>query len=293
MKTNFFLVIVVFLLSVTTSCTNVADHSSQFAENEKKYRDSISVLNTQLEEAYDQIDILKYPADQRLNLIEEMFKEEKYDEAKSEIEKLKNVFPNAKENAEAEKYLQKIETIEVAKKAEDERLKSLGFKAFKDNPKVTIDSVTYSYSGFTLGRTFTFEYVYDVNEYSYEVADKNSIFILASLTISTKKDFAFPLSVHACEIVEGKLKDIAYFRTEYASYNTYGARIGNYSETSHDFSKVNSVNYKIAAEIPLTCKNKPIVIIAKKDDKNFSDGLSIEDVQKNYVVIRIINRNKL
>ena len=36
---------------------------------------------------------------------------------------------------------------------------------------------------------------------------------------------------------------------EYASWTSYGAKIGNYSDDSHDFSKVNSVNYKFAGEI--------------------------------------------
>ena len=70
-------------------------------------------------------------------------------------------------------------------------------------PTVKFNNVTYSFSGFTYGRTFTFEYVYDVDEYSYEVADKNSTYILASLSISTKENSAPNPRVYACEIVDG------------------------------------------------------------------------------------------
>ena len=67
-----------------------------------------------------------------------------------------------------------------------------------------------------------------VNEYSYEVADKGHTYILASLSISTKENYASNPKVYACEIKDGNLKEIDDFRIEYASYNTYGASIGNY-----------------------------------------------------------------
>ena len=214
-------------------------------------------------------------------------------EKRKEAAELKRVFPNAKENEGCNEIIKKIEAIEAAKKAEEKRLKALGFKAFKDNPTVKFDNVTYSFSGFTYGRTFTFEYVYDVDEYSYEVADKNCTYILASLAISTKENYASNPRVYACEIVDGKLKNINNFRIEYASYNTYGASIGNYSETSHDFSKVSSVKYKMAAQIPRAYTNKPIVIIVSKSSGYLSGEISIDEVRENYEVIKILNRNKL
>ena len=79
---------------------------------------------------------------------------------------------------------EKITKIKEEKKAEEERIKALGFKAFKDNSTAKFDNTTYSFSGFTYGRTFTFEYVHDVNEYSYEVADKGHTYIIASFSIS-------------------------------------------------------------------------------------------------------------
>lgn len=274
------------------SCSKQVDNSSLIADIEKKYQDSIAVLQSQLNQANAQIEILSFPADQRLNRIAELFDKQEYDNARKEIAELKRVFPNAKENSEAEKYTTKIEAVEAAKKAEEERRKALGFKAFNDKPSVTFDDVTYSFSGFTYGRTFTFEYVYDVDEYSYEVADKNCTYILASLSISTKKDYASTPRVYACEIVDGKLKQIDDFRIEYASYNTYGASIGNYSETSHDFSKVSSVKYKMAAQIPQEYTAKPIVIVAKKSTGYLKGEISMEEVEQDYEVIKILNRNK-
>ena len=213
-----------------SSCTqaNKPDAAVQITEIEMKYQDTIKVLKQELSEAKAQIEILSYPADQRLAHIGELFNSEDYAGVKKEVAELKRVFPNAKENDGCNEYLMKIEAIEAAKKAEEERIKALGFKAFKDNPSVKFDNVTYSFSGFTYGRTFTFEYVLDVDEYSYEVADKNCTYILASLAISTKENYVSNPRVYACEIVDGKLKEIDDFRIEYASYNTYGASIGNY-----------------------------------------------------------------
>lgn len=278
-----------------SSCiqTNKTDVAAQIAEIETKYQDTIKVLRRELSEAKEKISILSYPADQRFVHIGELFNSGDYAGVKKEAEELKSIFPNAKENDGCNEYLKKIEAIEAAKKAEEERIKALGYKVFKDNLTVKSGNVTYSFSGFTYGRTFTFEYVYDVDEYSYEVADKNCTYILASLAISTKENYASNPRVYACEIVDGKLKEIDDFRIEYASYNTYGASIGNYSETSHDFSKVSSVKYKMAAQIPQSYTSKPIVIIVRKTSGYLSGEISIDEVRENYEVVKILNRNKL
>lgn len=273
--------------------TNKADVNARITEIEKKYQDSIKVLKKELNEANNKIEILSFPADQRLLHIGELFNSGDYSSVKKEVAELKRVFPNAKESESSNEYLKKIEAIEAAKKAEEERIKALGFKAFKDNSIAKFDNTTYSFSGFTYGRTFTFEYVHDVNEYSYEVADKGHTYILASLSISTKENYASNPKVYACEIKDGNLKEIDDFRIEYASYNTYGASIGNYSETSHDFSKVSSVKYKMAAQIPQSYTSKPIVIIVRKTSGYLSGEISIEEVRKDYEVIKILNRNKL
>ena len=55
---------------------------------------------------------------------------------------------------------------------------------------------------------------------------------------------------------------------EYASWTSYGAKIGNYSDDSHDFSKVNSVNYKFAGEIEQTQSKKPLFALFAKDGHN-------------------------
>lgn len=291
---------IVFIVSAIATCllssctqSSKTDVANQIAKIERKYQDTIIILKQQLSEANDKIGILSYPADQRLAHIEELFNTGNYDDVKKESAELKRVFPKAKENENVKEFLKKIEAIETAKKEEEEKIKAMGYKAFKDNPTVKFDNVTYSFSGFTYGRRFTFEYVLDVDEYSYEVADKNCTYILASLAISTKENYASNPRVYACEIVDGKLKEIDDFRIEYATYNTYGASIGNYSETSHDFSKVSSVKYKMASQIPQSYTSKPIVIIVRKTSGYLSGEISIDEVREKYEVVKILNRNRL
>ena len=291
--TTVFVVMAIATCQLSCTQTNKKDAAAQIVEIERKYQDTIRALKKELSEANDKIGILSFPADQRLAHIVELFNSGDYDGVKKETAELKRVFPNAKENDSCNDYLKKIEAIEAAKKAEEEKIKALGYKAFKDNPTVKFNNVTYSFSGFTYGRTFTFEYVLDVDEYSYEVADKNCTYILASLAISTKENYASTPRVYACEIVNGKLKEIDDFRIEYATYNTYGASIGNYSETSHDFSKVSSVKYKMAAQIPQSYTSKPIIIIVRKTSGYLSGEISIDEVRENYEVVKILNRNRL
>jgi len=294
-KLSIVFILLAIVACLLSSCTqaNKTDVAAQIKEIESKYQDTIKILRQQLSEANNKIGILSYPADQRLAHIGELYNSGDYDGVKKETAELKRVFPNAKENDHCNEYLKKIETIEAAKKAEEERIKALGYKAFNDNPTVKFDNATYSFSGFTYGRTFTFDYVLDVDEYSYEVADKNCTYILASLSISTKENYASTPNVYACEIVDGKLKEIDDFRIEYATYNSYGAKIGNYSETSHDFSKVGSVKHKMAAQIPQSYTSKPIVIIVRKTSGYLSGEISIDEVRENYEVVKILNRNRL
>ena len=120
------------------SCNSQTGSSAQIAEIEKKYQDSLSSIRNELKEAKSKIEVLSYPADQRFSHIKELFNAQEYEIAKKEIAELKNVFPNAPENTECAKMLEKIAAIEAAKKAEEERIKALGFKAIPQKTSIKI-----------------------------------------------------------------------------------------------------------------------------------------------------------
>lgn len=213
--------------------------------------------------------------------------------AKDKISELKNIFPNSKEA----KLCSDIETLiqqkEEQKRAEEERIKALGFKIFKDNTTAKVGNVTLVTSGFNFGRTYTFDSCLDIDQYFYSTADKDNTYLLISLSMSTKEKHASVPSLGLYKIINGELSKIGSVRNEYASWTSYGAKLGNYSEDSHDFSKVNTVKYKLACEISQEESKLPLILLAKQDATSVEDKLTIDDVNREYVVIKIINRNKL
>ena len=154
MKKQSIVIIGVLLISLFLSCTQAdkTDVAAQIAEIERIYQDSLNALRQKLSDANDKIEILSYPADQRLASIDELFKSGDYVGVRKEAAELKRVFPNAKENDSSNEYLKKIEAIEAAKKAEEERIKSLGFKAIAEQATVKINYNTVTFSNFTIGK---------------------------------------------------------------------------------------------------------------------------------------------
>ena len=281
------------VLLISACGVNEADYHKALSQIDSlknvigKYEEKCAALQ-------DSISLLKFPADQRYNQIVKLVKEDRFIEARIAITDLKRVFPKSKEAELIAGQLSVIERREAEKKAEEERIKALGFKVFKDQTTVTFDKRTScSFSGFTNGRTFTFDYVSDVNEYSYRTADKGNIYILSNMSLTTKEKHASTPSIAVYKIVDGSLNRIASFQEEYATWATYGAYIGNYSETSHDFSKVNTVRWKIAAEISNEDSMLPLIILTSKDGTSPDSTLSLDDVREKCEVIKILNRNKI
>lgn len=269
-----------------------SDYDKLKSKNES-LSERISGLNSTIQSLRDSVSILSYPAEQRFNHILELIRNEEYGEAKKNIAELKNIFPHSHESSKCDEQSDIINKKIAEKKAEEERIKALGFKVFKDNVIVNINKTICRYSGFNYGRTYTFDYCNDVSEYSYRTADKDNTYILVSLNMSTKEKYASTPSMKVYKIENGKLKEVGYFSEEYATWTSYGAKIGNYSDDSHDFSKVNSINYKMAAEISIEDSQKPLVILISKSQDSLGDNLTVEDVNNHYIVVKILNRNKL
>lgn len=241
----------------------------------------------------DSIAVLQFPADQRLAKIKQLIAEESFASAKKEISALESYFPNSQEAVQCPALIESIDSKLAAIEAEKARIKAQGFKVFKDNLSCSDNQENYSFSGFTFGRTFTFDNCYDVDEYSYRTADKDNTYLLFSLRMSTKKKYASPPSIYIYEVSGDRLKRITHCMEEYASWTSYGAKIGNYSDDSHDFSKVNSVNYKFAGEIEQTKTKKPLFVLFAKDGHNLKDEMSVEDVHNDCIVIKVLNRNAI
>ena len=80
-----------------TSCNSQTGNSAKIAEIEKKYQDSLSAVRNELKEAKLKIDLLSYPADQRIKRAKDLVDSGEFDKAKTEIDQLKSLFPHSPE----------------------------------------------------------------------------------------------------------------------------------------------------------------------------------------------------
>lgn len=279
---------------VIVACNNESEKN--YLELEKKYNllsEENKALKSKLTILTDSISILKFSASDRLYQIQKLFSNNELEEAKRQISELKMTFPLSKEIQEADKLEIAIAKKKEEQRKEEDRIKALGYKVFKDNISGNVGNLSYSLSGFTFGTQYTFDYCNDVGEYSYRTADKDNRYLLVSLSLSTKEKYARVPDFYLYKIEDGNLHKVGFFSDEYASWTSYGAKIGNYSDDSHDFSKVNTVKYKLACEISIELTKQPLIMLVKKDGTRVKDKLTIDEVKSDYLVTKIINRNKL
>lgn len=290
---HFIYLLIAFALMTMVSCGGGGRSTNELQGKVDSLTNLVLFQQTSISAMRDSIAVLQFPADQRLAKIKHLIAEESFADAQKEIKALQSYFPNSQEATQCPALIKSINYKLAAIEAEKARIKAQGFKVFKDNLSCTDNEENYSFSGFTFGRTFTFDNCYDVDEYSYRTADKDNTYLLFSLRMSTKKKYASPPSIYIYEVTGDKLKRITHCMEEYASWTSYGAKIGNYSDDSHDFSKVNSVNYKFAGEIEQTQSKKPLLVLFAKDGHNLKDELSVEDVHNDCIVIKVLNRNAI
>lgn len=254
----------------------------------------------------DSVSILAFPADQRLSKIKDLIASEDYSNAKSQIAQLKKIFPNSSEAKACGALESTITAKEEAKKAEQERIKALGFKAITAKTSFAIGYNTMTLSSFSIGTQFIHD-AYD-DRWFYNTADRGNKFVTAAMSIkSTDKDPNIP--EFAVYSVNGdKMKYVGKFRTEYARWRDYGAYLGNYHDTNNDFAKVSTVKFKLGAEISESVTSKAFAIVCKKENGlvssydryenppmswkgsvSYPSSLSVSDFESNYILVKLYN----
>lgn len=228
-------------------------------------QDSIKTLKKQLKEKDDEIKKLSFPADQRLTKIKKDIEEKKYKIALSDIDELTSIFPNSEESTLAKQLKETVNGYIAAEEAEKERIKALGFKGLQVYNTVEINNIKASFSGFSVGSTYTHD-AYD-NQYFYNTANKGYSYISAAMSItSDSSDPNLPevalYSVSGSELAyEGK------FFTNFARWEDYGSYLGNYHDNGNDFSKVNTVRFKIGCHVSSETLKKPYIVVVKNECK--------------------------
>lgn len=288
--------ILYFLLPITIFCSCVSHSDYDKAINKI---DSLSTLNIQqtatIRQIRDSIIMLSYSAKDRMTNIKTLIKKDKFDDAKKEIAILKSLFPNSSEIKNC-LIQEKIIQSKIQKKIDEEnRIKALGFKAFRDHSVAKYNHFKIKINNFKTAREYRFDYCNDINRFWFRTADKDNIYLLAQMlvTCTEKQDVEIP-RISAYSIEGGKLIKCSNLNYEYSSWSSYGAKLGNHEDTSHDFNKVNSIKYNLGAEISKEDSKKALLILAHNNEfEESADTLNINQIRKDYTVIKIWNRHKI
>ncbi len=275
-------------------------------ETAKKHivQDSIHISNLR-----DTIAMLSLPANQRLTLINEQVSNGKYSQAQRSIDELNRLFPNSKESQQTSAILQRIDYLIAKQKAEEERVKALGFKALKPQSSATIDYNKVSFSNITTSSNFVFDSYGD--SWRYRTADRGNVYITAvmSVTSSSKNPDLPTLAIYSINGDQMNLEGTMEVR--FARWQDYGHYLGNYPDYSNDFAKTSTIRFKLGKEVSSDVIKKPYAIVLKKynglsrkNDKyadppvsysgyiDYPYALSINDFtidNSQYIIIKISN----
>lgn len=306
MMKSFLLAMGMLELVLVCSCNSKSETEAKIAEVEKKYQDSLSVVRNELKEAKTKICLLSYPADQRLQKAKDYLEAGELDKAKTELEQLKNIFPNSSEASSSSELLTKIEELKEAKRKEEERIKALGFKAIPEQMTIKIDYNTVSFSNISIGKNYIHDSYDDM--YFYNDADRGCKYI--SVLMSVKSEDHDPnipqLAVYKIQgekmLLEGE------FRTEFNRWEDYSTYLGNYHDSHNDFAKVNTVRFKLGLQMSDEDLSKPYAIVLMKKNAlnreterfrnppiyysgsaNYPSTLYISDFNNKYIIVKRYN----
>ena len=279
----------------------------------KKERDDlaaqVSANKATIQALRDSVTMLAFPADQRLNKINTLVSSGDYTAAKQEIARLTSLFPESREAKATPAIIEKIDRLIAQKKAEEERIKALGFKALKSSTTFKIDYNTVELTSISVGNTFTFD-SYD-DRYFYRTADRGNKYVTAAMKITSQdKDPKLPqLAIYS--ISGDTMSKVGSFDTEFARWKDYGTYLGNTHDFGNDFAKTSSVRFKIGEEVSEDIVKGPYALIMKKENGlsrnydrfanppvsytgyvSYPSTLRLEDFTKegsDYIVVKIAN----
>ncbi len=279
----------------------------------KKERDDLATeVNNSIaviEVLRDSIKMLSFPADQRLNRINNLVSAGNYNLAKQEISRLTSLFPESKEAQSTPAIIEKVDKLIAQKKAEEERIKALGFKALKPSSTITVGYNKVEFSNISVGTTFTFDS--NSSYYSYRTADRGNKYISAAMKITSDSKNPMLPQLAIYSISGDQMTYEGVFSTQFARWDDYGSYLGNYHDNGNDFAKTSSVRFKVGKEVSEDILKGPYALILKKENAlnrqyeeyenppisysgivSYPSGLSLDDFTKEdsqFVVVRITN----
>lgn len=247
MRKIFNLTILSFVCLWTSCNQSVPEDYNQIVVERDSLLEVIMVQEKLISSLHDSIRIYSYPADHRMNNINKLVKDNKFSSARKEIQDLRLVFPGSKEAEQCDALVKRIDQAEAKIKAEQDRIKALGFKAVKQKTTVEIGYNTVTFSNINISGKFIFDdYGY---KYFFRESDRGHKYVTATMRVkSTSTDPLLPQCA-IYSISGDKMEFERGFVTEFARWEDYGTYLGNYHDFKNDFAKTSTVSFKIGAEV--------------------------------------------
>lgn len=268
-------------------------------------RDSISRERNELA---SQIKKLSQTPGRLLGELTALVNEGKIDEAQKALGILQFEFPKSPESAQAYRMVTELRTRLEKQQEQARQLEALGFKALKPSAVTDTGAVKVTMSTPTIGKQFVFDR-YGSN-YRYRPADRDTRYVVASLSATAKKGVTDPeLPGYAIYRPVGKtLRKIDDFDIRFTRWDDYGSYLGNDHDLGNDFAKTSTISFSIGVQVTDEyLSGKPLYIVGttdgcmKRSYERFSnppvsysgyctglaDVLSLDDLAKLNLVRRI------
>lgn len=307
MKNKNLILIGTLLIILCNSCGN--------SSLQKEYDDlliSYKEKSEKLELCEKENEDLKNTPDLRLAKAKTLQSEGKYQDAKSELTELMNVFPGTAEAETAKIMFDQITKDEEKLKAEEERLKNMTFSEIKSSMKINYDQLTLNFVSVATNSTWTFDNY--GSSYRYYSAERGFIYLVAKVNITSKENYPDLPPIIAYQLVSGKLEKIGTLSYKFARWKDYGSYLGNYADYGNDFAQTPTVYFSCGLNLSEdVAYKKPIFVVVqnkgcftrKTEDfetpsVKYVEGsctskstLSIEDFKSDYQLVTIINKSKI
>jgi len=270
------LIICMCLSTLIVSCTMrpTQEQYDQLAAQKEALQNEVAHLR-------DSLKLYSFPADQRLYQINKMVADGDYSGARKQIQSLQRVFPNSVEADKCPNILLDIEKKEAIAKAEQERIKALGFKAITPKSFFSIDYNTINVSNIALGQNYIIDR-YD-DKYHYFTADRGYKYITATMSVkSTDSNPNLPQPA-IYKINGDRMERIALFAVRFYQWKDYGTYLGNYSDFNNDFSKVSKINFSIGVQISNEVLSGAYAIICKNSNELYREYERFDNPPISYV----------
>lgn len=297
------LAFIIAVTSIITSCNN-GNNGVEQAEYDK--------LKAELTECRKTVEDLQNTPQVRLSNGQQFLSKNDFANAKREFNALIEKFGEIDEAKKAKSFIADIEKLEKEKKEAEERKRTLGFKAIKETSSVTVGEVTINFNSVTTGQQWVFDNYGD--EWRYRSAERGEKYVLAKVSISSdsKNPDLPPVGIY--EVSNGTPSLIGTMGYEFSRWKNYSTYLGNNADFGNDFAHTKKISFSLGLSVSNeSVMNNAIFVVVKRTNCfyrstdrfgnppvsynsgscNLKSTLSIDDFEKDYVLVKVFNNNKL